>query len=294
MAVEWYLQDLRGQYGPLGTAELRKKLRNYKNLENVLIWREGFQNWKQVPEVFDSFDTSGTLNQRRRVKGRWALYGLTVGVLIFAADIAFEWRGKQFLPWNGNEAENIGRIIGSAGILTLLFFLAGAMKEALFSRSKIPSSVESTAVETPQQITPGKRSAHKYNNFVAKNWRGEYPLPISYWVFGLIGNFAIALIPLGLSAVYETKSGFQPTHVFAFILGVWLISIAISVWQWVSVWRSANRDIERKSRRLRARALGRCRKALSGGCFLSTCSCHRYVRNSAGDGSVTRGVYGRS
>jgi hypothetical protein len=247
MAVEWYLQDPRGQDGPLGTAELRQKLASYVNLEHVFIWREGFQNWKTVAEVFDFFDAPEALNQRKRVKGRWTLYGLTLGTLVCAADIVFEWRGKQFLPWSGNETENIGRVIGSVGILTLLFFLAGTLKDVFFSRWKIRSHVDDVAGTTPQQ-TAEKRPAH--NNFIAKNWRGDYPLFVSYWVFGLIANFAVTLVPLGLSSVFDSRYGFEPTYVFAFILGVWLASVTISVWQWVGVWRSANRYIERKSLKL--------------------------------------------
>jgi hypothetical protein len=243
MAVGWYLQDLRGQYGPLEMAELRKQLGSYTHFEDVLIWREGFQDWKPVAEVFEFFETPAALYQRKRVKGRWALYGLTLGILIYTADMLFEWRGKQFLPWNGNEAEDIGRLIGSVGILTLLFFLAGALRETFSSRWKVRGKVD--AVTEISRQTVGK-----HNNFIAKNWRGDYPLFVSYWVFGLIGNFAIALVPFGLSFVFESRSGFEPTYVFAFILGVWLGSIAISVWQWVSVWRSANRYIERKSLKL--------------------------------------------
>jgi hypothetical protein len=249
MAVEWYLQDLTGQDGPLGTAELRQKLASYANLEHVFIWREGFQDWKSVAEVFDFFEAPEALNQRKRVKRRWAVYGLTLGTLVCAADIVFEWRGKQFLPWNGNETENIGRVIGSVGILTLLFFLAGTLKDTFFSRWKIRSNVDRVTGTAPQQAAE-KRPAYKHNNFIAKNWRGDYPLVVSYWVFGLIGNFAVALVPLGLSSVFESRSGFQPTYVFAFILGVWLVSITISVWQWGGVWRSANRYIERKSLKL--------------------------------------------
>jgi hypothetical protein len=77
--VEWFLRDLRGQYGPLGTVELRKKLESYTNFEDVLIWREGFQDWKSVAEVSGFVDASGALDRRRRVKGRWALYGLALG-----------------------------------------------------------------------------------------------------------------------------------------------------------------------------------------------------------------------
>jgi hypothetical protein len=250
MAVEWYLQDLRSQHGPLGIAELRKKLASYANIENVLVWREGFPDWKTVAEVFEFFDAPSALNQRKRVKGRWALCGLTFGILLSAADIIFGWRGEPYLPWNGHEFENIDRASASLVIPLLLFFLAGALKDALFSRWKIGGKLTAVAVETAQQIPPGTWTARRYNNFVAKNWRGEYPLFVSYWVFGVIGNLALPLITLGLAFVFESKTGFEPTYVFGFILSVWIVSIGISVWLWVGVWRSANRYIEGKSLKL--------------------------------------------
>ena len=155
MAVEWYLSDLRGEYGPFGPAAVRKKLAAFTSLENVLIWREGFQDWKPVAEVFESFDDPTALNQRRLVEGRWALYGLALGILLFAADVVFEWRGKQELPWAGNKAENIGRVIGSVGIPALLFFLAGALKDALFSPWNVGARTAAVAAETPRQIVAG-------------------------------------------------------------------------------------------------------------------------------------------
>src|ERR1700712_1399917 len=99
-------------------------------LKNFLIWRDGFQDWKPVFEVFEPFDTPSALGRRKRVKVRWALCGLILGIVGCAADIMFEWRGRQFLPWAGNEAENVGRFVGSVGILTLMFFLAGGGKDA--------------------------------------------------------------------------------------------------------------------------------------------------------------------
>ena len=224
MAVEWYLQDLRGQYGPLGTTELRKELAGYASLENVFIWRQGFQDWKAVAEVFESFDAPAALKQRKRVEGRWALYGLALGTVLFATDIVFEWR-SPYLPWTGNEFENIDRAAAAVGIPAFLFFLAGAIKDAFFSHWKIRGKLSDFAAETPQPTTP-ERTAHRYNNFVAKNWRGEYPLFVSYWVFGVLGNFVLGLIHFGSAAAYNAKMGFQPTYVFTFILGVWLASDA--------------------------------------------------------------------
>jgi hypothetical protein len=283
MAVEWYLQDLRGQYGPLGPAELRQRLGSYATLDHALIWREGFQDWKAVAEVFDSFEAPSELNQRRRVKGRWAVYGLTLGVLLCAADIVFEWRGGHYLPWAGNEIENLDRASASVVIPVLLFFLAGAFKDGFFSRWKIGGKLTAVTIETLQQIPAGASTAHKYNNFVARNWRGEYPLPVSYWVFGLIGNLSVPLITFGLAATFETKAGFQPIYVFAFILSVWVISIGLSVWLWVGIWRSANRYIERKSLKLeRARWAG-VAKLMTVFAFFSARSSHRRLRNPAGD-----------
>lgn len=245
MAIEWYLQDLRDQHGPLGTVELRKKLASYANLENVLVWREGFQDWKSVARVFEPFDAPAELNQRRRVKGRWALYGLILGILFHASDITFEWRGEPFHSWNGHEFENIDRAAASLLIPAFLFFLAGTIKDIFFSRWKIRAAV----AEAAQQVVSGP-TVPGYTNFIARNWRGEYSLPVSYWVFGLIGNFAVALLLFGMTAVYDTKMGFRPVYVFTFILSIWLLSIGISVWQSVGVWRSANRYVERKSLKL--------------------------------------------
>ena len=242
MAIEWYLRDLRDQFGPLGTSGLRKKLAGFANLENVLVWREGFQDWQPVAEVFDAFNAPADLNQRKRVKGRWALYGLVLGIVFLAADVVFEWRGEPFHPWSGHEFENIDRAAASLLIPAFLFFLAGTIKD-IFSPWQIRS--KAAAMDT-QPIA----SKSQYTNFIARNWRGEYPLPVSYWVFGLMVNFAVALILFGLSAVYDKKMGFRPIFVFIFLLSVWLVSVGISVWQSVGVWRSANRYVERKSLKL--------------------------------------------
>lgn len=250
MAVEWYLRDLQGDYGPFGPAGLRKKLGSFTSLDNVLIWREAFQDWKPVAEVFEAFNDPSALNQRRLVKRRWALYGLALGILLFAADLVFEWRGSQYLPWAVNKAENIGRVFGSVGMTALLFFLAGALKDALFSRWNVAAKPAAVAAEAPRQIASGGLTAPGYINFIARNWRGEYPLFVSYWIFGVIGNWVLPLIMVGLAGVFDSKAGFRPIYLFGFIVSVWLLYIGMSGWLWVGVWRSADRYIERKSLRL--------------------------------------------
>ena len=39
----------------------------------------------------------------------------------------------------------------------------------------------------------------RYNDFIAKNWRGEYPLWVTYWIFNFLGSvilFVVASVAL--------------------------------------------------------------------------------------------------
>lgn len=68
-------------------------------------------------------------------------------------------------------------------------------------------------------------------NFITKNWRGEYPLVISYWAFFvLLGN----LVGIAFVAVLVTSS---PSALF--ILAGVLLQVGLLVWTSVGVWRSA-------------------------------------------------------
>ena len=45
----------------------------------------------------------------------------------------------------------------------------------------------------PAVSTPTTLPTNKWNNYIARHWRGELSLPISYWINSFIGNIAIAL-----------------------------------------------------------------------------------------------------
>jgi hypothetical protein len=107
------------------------------------------------------------------------------------------------------------------------------------------------AAELFAAAPPAKTSEHRFNNFVARNWRGEFPLWVSYWVFGLVGNIAIAAIPLALAGIIQSKPGFHPLYLFSLIVSIWISIVAVSVWQWVGVWRSSNRYIAQRALELK-------------------------------------------
>jgi hypothetical protein len=46
MSDEWFLFDGNAEHGPLARGELTNRLKAFKTLENVSVWRSGFQDWK--------------------------------------------------------------------------------------------------------------------------------------------------------------------------------------------------------------------------------------------------------
>lgn len=110
----------------------------------------------------------------------------------------------------------------------------------------LPTASESERGQNPADPAACKPS--RFNNFIARNWRGEFSLGITYWLFGFLGNIFAGIFAVIIVAAFQSDSGYRPTSIFATILAVWIVVVAIAVWQSVGIWRSANRHI-------RARAL---------------------------------------
>ena len=84
----------------------------------------------------------------------------------------------------------------------------------------------------------------RFNNFIAKNWRGEFSLGTTYWVFGFLGNIFAGILAVAVLAVFQSGGGYEPKAIFSTILAVWSGVGAIAVWQSVGTWRSASRHIK--------------------------------------------------
>jgi hypothetical protein len=89
-------------------------------------------------------------------------------------------------------------------------------------------------------------------NFIARHWRGEYPLWASWWVVGTLSNLAGLAVVLGIAAIAGQRS-YNPWSILTFLTLVWLFAISLWVWQAGGVWRSARRRIEQR-RKLGKRA----------------------------------------
>ena len=80
--------------------------------------------------------------------------------------------------------------------------------------------------------------------FIVKHWRGDYPLALSYWVFGSL----LTLIVLAVSKLFEAvllASDLGPRAHGTLILVVYISSVTITVWQFVGIWRSAGKHSDR-------------------------------------------------
>lgn len=66
---------------------------------------------------------------------------------------------------------------------------------------------------------------------ILKLWKGDYSLPITYWVFGVVGNLSLS-IPLNLISL-ETN----PILFYSLLTLVFVYSILVSV----GIWRSASK-----------------------------------------------------
>lgn len=109
---------------------------------------------------------------------------------------------------------------------------------------------------TPPPLPPEAVAAPeppKSQNFLARHWRGEYPLWVSYWVVGFASNLAALLAITLLSQLMMTQVAYIPLALWTFFVTLWSGLVCLAVWQAVGIWRSATRRrIERHAAGKRA------------------------------------------
>jgi hypothetical protein len=93
----------------------------------------------------------------------------------------------------------------------------------------------------------------KSQNFIARHWRGEYPLWVSYWVVGISSNLAAVVAIILLSQFMVKQVSYVPLTLWIFFVVLWSSLAGLGLWQAVGIWRSATRRrIERHAAGKRA------------------------------------------
>lgn len=153
---------------------------------------------------------------------------------------------RQLGPLNWNELSHFLRVQDLSKLKVWREGLtewvpAAELPELALARPPVPTA----SVNDHGQNTSKKRG--RFNNFIAKNWRGEFSLATSYWLFGFLGNLFVSIFAAVVVAAFQLDSGYQPKAIFASISIAWAGIAAIAVWQSVGVWRSANRHINART-----------------------------------------------
>lgn len=126
-----------------------------------------------------------------------------------------------------------------------------------FAEWKTPEDAGLTvSAATPPPLPPLPAHAAtaeppKSQNFIARHWRGEYPLWVSYWVVGFASNLAALLAIVLLSQFMVTQVSYVPLALWTFFVVLWSSLVGLAIWQAVGIWRSASR------RRIERRAAGK-------------------------------------
>jgi hypothetical protein len=233
----------------MSRAEVIEFLKGFAHRDIASVWRPGLDDWKPATQLSDIVLSERVVDPADKVscKRRYSLYGLYVGVTVNLADYLFEWRGAKFETWRGTDlANNFGYIIGTIASSVAVAFLIGVMVDAWRIRSSKKSVLDPSTFEVPEVIPEHPLDPSRHNNFVARQWRGEYSLGASYWWFGFLGNLAVGLVAATLAAFFQAERGFDPKAILCTIVSVWLASGLVTLWQTVGVWRSANRHITRR------------------------------------------------
>jgi len=111
-----------------------------------------------------------------------------------------------------------------------------------------PSQSQSQAVpsepittEPPQSdVSAAKADLRpmKKSNFIVRHWRGELPLPVSYWILVvLLGLVVVYLCGVAADALAAVDIG--PLAIGLYVVALITLLLAITAWQLVGTWRSA-------------------------------------------------------
>jgi len=111
----------------------------------------------------------------------------------------------------------------------------------------LPTNSEDQNSSTNIGSAINRPRAHRFDNFVAMNWRGEFSIAMTYWIFGFLANLLAWLVAVIVVAAFRAEDGYEPRSIFFSTFFVWVGILAISMWQTVGVWRSANRHIEQRA-----------------------------------------------
>lgn len=178
--------------------------------------------------IVTGFSNSGT----RPLSTTWTIYGVAAVVAYFII--------QRFRPTASTAplaTRAVEPIIAPATAADAPSSLSRAeieLEEEIVSSVRRQYASASTDAPSP----PAKR---RRQNFVARHWRGELSLPVSYWLINVAANVASLVAVTSLALTFRPSDGYEPVAILAVFVATWFALLIILVWQVVGLWRSAER-----------------------------------------------------
>jgi hypothetical protein len=97
------------------------------------------------------------------------------------------------------------------------------------------------AVAAHAMPPPLPRPALQSGSYIARHWRGELSLPVSYWLNGILGAVIVGVTVGVLAYTINRQGAAQPLMWLVSLVAAWMSAALLTVWQAVGVWRSATR-----------------------------------------------------
>jgi uncharacterized RDD family membrane protein YckC len=112
--------------------------------------------------------------------------------------------------------------------------IEGDLSQILQAEFGAGASFSPASVALPPPLPPQGRQ-----NYIARHWRGELSLPLSYWVNGTLGGLIAIFVTGSVGVVTHRDGEAQPMVWLMSLCAVWLLIAVLATWQMVGIWRSA-------------------------------------------------------
>lgn len=214
----WYYVDAGERIGPVGLNAIASVLAARPHPENLLVWTSGFSGWvvageidelrALIPPPLPGKDPAAM----PQWKVRW--WWLIIAILFLGSVGSRD--GRKAMQWSSLER----------------------MRRRKSGGKTQPVQVEHQAQSQPESAGAERRPTSK--NYIARHWRGNLSLPVSYWVNGFLGNIIAAVAVVFLTVSMDSKEEFRPELALLGLTAAWTTIVIVAIWQVVGVWRSAS------------------------------------------------------
>jgi hypothetical protein len=210
----WYVVKNDQQIGPIAEATLREFIQGQTIQPTDLIWRRGLQTWIVAKQLFEFAEEDDLGLKPPPLPKQWSAVSLAGEGLLpppLPRDFAVSHRSQD--------------------------------TPSVAPEPRIPAATANILSQFATVIDSGNHvsSTTKTSNgrYLARHWRGQLSLPISFWFNGFLGYLVSTIAVALIGASSFLKTDFSPALSLSSMIGAWAITSVVLCWQVVGTWRAA-------------------------------------------------------